>query len=167
MGVIDSYKVEENIKRETLGQTTTSNKQDKDKEIKETYKVKSIDKSQDIVYTLPNKTYPIINLSGSLEVEDINTQIQQKYEGDEYFQRTFEYNYYVNDEILSLVIGDYSYGSSVTKEGYYDVFNINVKTGKIISNSDLLKSKNIDEQTFLRKLPQCYKNKFLELRRSI
>ena len=124
-----------------------------------------LDESKDIIYTLSNQSYPIINISGSSEVDDINAKIQE--DDDKYTDVGFkyEYEYYLNNEILSLIRLDFTYGSSITREGYYDVFNINVNTGKVVSNSDLLKIKNIDEQTFLSKLPECYKNKFLELRR--
>ena len=73
-------------------------------EIKETYQVKSIDKKQDIVYTLSNKSYPIINISGSPEVDNINEEMKQNYvdKDDEYCSS--EYNYYLNNEILSIII---------------------------------------------------------------
>lgn len=64
----------------------------------------------------------------------------------------------MNNEILSLVITQYNPISY-----YYEVYNINVNTGKPVNNTDLLKSKNIDETTFLSNLKECYKNKFLEV----
>lgn len=128
--------------------------------VEEQTTVKSIDSSKDIVYTLYDKSYPIINLDSS-EIEDINDKIEQNYKGPDK-PREFglsEYNYYLNNEILSLVIST----EDNTGFYYYDVYNINVKTGKIVSNADLLKSKNIDEQSFLSKLPEYYKNKFMEV----
>lgn len=137
----------------------TDRQTNKDKEISEIYNVKPIDKKQDIVYTLSNKNYPIINLSGSPEVDNINAKIKAEFaeEDDEYNKS--EYNYYLNNEILSLVIEN-----TGPAEGWiYTTYNINIKTGKVISNSDLLKSKNIDETTFISNLKECCKNKFLEV----
>ena len=45
----------------------------------------------------------------------------------------------------------------------YEVYNVNVNTGKPVSNADILKSKNIEEQEFLSKLSKCYEDKFIEL----
>ena len=109
---------------------------------------------------MSSKSYPIINLSGSPEIDDINTKVKSEFaeEDDEYCRS--EYNYYLNNEILSLVITQYT-----TSSYYYEVYNINVNTGKVVSNGDLLKSKNIDEKNFLSKLKECYKSKFLEVHR--
>ena len=156
-GFISSNETADQIKRELSGQTTTSNKQNKDEEIKETYQVKSIDKKQDIVYTLSNKSYPIINISGSPEVDNINEEMKQNYvdKDDEYCSS--EYNYYLNNEILSIIITQYTSSSY-----YYEVYNVNVSTGKVVSNTDLLKSKNVDETAFISTLKECCKSKFLE-----
>ena len=127
------------------------------KQTNDTYNVKKIDDSKDVVYTLTNKSYPIINIS-SPEIEDINEKVKREYkENEEYFNH--EYNYYLNNEILSLVI------SIEDTSGYteYEVYNINVNTGKPVSNTNILKTKDIDEQTFLSNLTICYKEKFLEL----
>ena len=121
--------------------------------------IKPLDESKDIIYTLPNQSYPIINISGSPEVEYINEEIKGIYEeyDDEYNHK--EYNYYLSNDIVSLVI------SIEDNTGFvnYDVYNINTNTGKTVSNSELLEIKQIDETTFLNKLKECYKNKFIEI----
>ncbi len=126
--------------------------------------IKSLDEDKDIVYTLSNQSYPIINISGSKEVDDINEKIKRKYEeydDDEFYHK--KYNYHLNNEILSLVISIEDYTDFVN----YDVYNINTNTGKTVSNSELLKIKQIDETTFLNKLRECYKNKFIEIHKSM
>ena len=45
----------------------------------------------------------------------------------------------------------------------YEIYNVNINTGKPVSNADILKSKNIEEQEFLNKLSKCYEDKFIEL----
>lgn len=107
---------------------------------------------------MPNHSYPIINLSGSSKVKEINEEIKQNYadEDDEYCSS--EYNYYLNNDILSLIIKH----SGPTDGWIYDVYNINVKTGKTVNNTELLKAKNIDETTLITKIKELCKNKFIE-----
>lgn len=140
------------IGKEQSTQNQTSNQTNK------TSTVKPLDKTQDIVYTLPNKPYPIINLNSS-DVNSINIDIEQNYiEPNEPYVFGSEYDYYLNNEILSLVISNH-FDSAVNT---YDVYNININTGKVVSNEEILKSKNISEKTFLSKLPEYYEKKFSE-----
>jgi len=54
----------------------------------------------------------------------------------------------LNNDILSLVLqGRYDGGSR-----WYNVYNINVKTGSKVTTADIIKSKNISDQQFVEKL---------------
>lgn len=126
--------------------------------------VSSIDNTKDIIYNLSDEPYPIINLS-SQEVKEINAELKKKYESynNNPHGLKLKYDYYLSNEILSLVIT-----IPIHTGGYnYNVYNINTNTGKSVSNTELLKNKNIDETTFLSKLPEYYKNKFLEVHSEI
>ena len=128
-----------------------TNKDKKDTvEVKETKKEESIlkDKSKPIVYTLGNYKYkkvPFINIDSD-DAERLNNEI------DDYVTKSgkdtdygegysLSYDYFQNDEILSVLLKIDTIGASK----YYKTVNINTKTGKKVSNSDLLKIKNIDE----------------------
>lgn len=107
---------------------------------------------------MPNHSYPIINLSGSSRVREINEEIKQRYaEEDDEYSRS-EYKYYLNNDILSLIIKH----TGPTDGWAYNVYNINVKTGKKVSNAELLKVKNIDETTLITKIKELCKEKFIE-----
>lgn len=157
MGVIDSYKLEDEIKKELLGKEQSTQNQTS-KQTNETDTVKPLDANKDIIYNFPDKSCPIINLD-SFDVNNINIDIQQNYiEPTEYTYTKSMFEYYQNNEILSLVIT-----TAYDTGGYsYDVYNININTGKVVSNEEILKSKNISEKTFLSKLPEYYEKKFLE-----
>lgn len=158
MGVIDSYKLEDEIKKELLGKEQSTQNQTS-KQTNETDTVKPLDANKDIIYNFPDKSCPIINLN-SPDVNSINIDIEQNYiEPNEPYYFGSEYDYYLNNEILSLVISNHSDSAFDS----YNVYNININTGKVVSNEDILKSKNISEKTFLSKLPEYYEKKFSEI----
>lgn len=106
------------------------------------------DKNKDIVYSEDEYKYkkvPIINID-SEDADKLNQDIieyvdkmgQETNYGEGY---SLSYDYFQNDEILSVLLKIDTIGASK----YYKTVNINTKTGKKVSNSDLLKLKNIDE----------------------
>ena len=63
-----------------------------------------------------------------------------------------DYDYYMNDNYLSIIQKYYLYVNGIKGEENDNVYNINLKTGKIISNDDLLKQFNLDEEKLYDKL---------------
>lgn len=68
------------------------------------------------------------------------------------------YNYYINDNVLSVLIG-LEYDADI--RNYY-TYNIDIKTGKRMSNEDILKIKNMTKKQFEEKIVNAYKNEFLK-----
>lgn len=124
--------------------------------------VKKIDLSKDLVYSereyetdnyanVIDKTfhnyyeYPAINID-SEEVKAINAEIKQKYgftqeQEEELFFMELEvttYDYYINDNVLSVVVMHGGNDSTWT-----DSYNVDLATGKKISNEDLLGRKQM------------------------
>ena len=123
------------------------------------------EKSEGYSYSIPK-----INID-SEDVEKINNEIEEKIikkakEEVEYskeFEEGFvgepaniSYNYYINSEILSLVI----------EQGYvydyieYMVYNVNIKTGKKCTNEEVVAFKGISANEFTNKLPEIYGERF-------
>ena len=73
------------------------------------------------------------------------------------------YNYYINDNVLSVLIG-LEYDANIST---YYTYNIDIKTGKRMSNEDILKIKNMTKKQFEEKLANAYKNEFLKCYGSI
>jgi hypothetical protein len=141
-----------------------------EKEIEKNIKVEKVLKEKDYVYTIDSKllektqpftggkyrynvTIPSINLD-CLEVKKINDDIKLKFNSElNNFKNGINdvtssiyyltYNYYLDGNILSLLIMNYSgYEMNATKK-YYS-YNININTGKEITISDLIKNKGYD-----------------------
>lgn len=87
---------------------------------------------------------PIINLNSS-EVQKINNIIMNKYYRCAYGSDVFYYDYYVYKDILSLFIRITHVDGTEYGDIEYLAYNINVKTGKELSNSEVLKYLNISE----------------------
>lgn len=139
--------------------------------------VKKLDNSKDIVYTSFSKksdsysyNIPTINIDSS-NVKTINSEIQKDYktkvdqeltnekQGLSATMESVKYDSYINGNILSLVISS-EYPNDCK---YYKVYNVDVDTGKSISNTQLLQHKNITKTNFLNKLSKVYGEKFIEL----
>lgn len=87
---------------------------------------------------------PYINLDTD-EVEKINSEIAEMYYETISFENSqFTYKYFVNDEILSLLIitNLYSDDAKIPVENYKS-YNIDYKNLNILSNEDLLKKYNL------------------------
>ena len=69
------------------------------------------------------------------------------------------YNYYINDNILSIIIGS-DYDSNNTKANF--VYNIDKNTGKSISNEEIMKKNNMTKEQFSKQLQISAGNKFIE-----
>ena len=137
------------------------------KEEKVEKKVLLEDSSREVVYTyFDNKigeyTYNIPNINiASQDASNINKEILDKFE--KVYKDAKEsgnpesrvgYKYYVNNEIVSLLIYEAFNISDITD---YYTYNINQYTGKIVTNSELLKLKNIEEKDFQTKLVESFK----------
>lgn len=128
-----------------------------------------LDSSKDWVYTQysndNNGKYklPKINMYSS-GVEKINNEIKTNIiskakNGIEVGEPwSASYNWYVNNNILSLVI-NMNYSGDV--KAYY-VYNVNMKTGAICTNSELLSLKGLSESDFLNKAKIAYSKTFKE-----
>lgn len=122
--------------------------------------INKIDSSKDIVYTGVSKitsknsyVLPVINLNYD-NIKAINKDIESK----DLDCWNVSYKSYLNDSVLSIVI---------TYEGYtdnntYSTYNIDVYTGKIYKNSELLLIKNISNSDFTNELPTIYSNAFIK-----
>ena len=135
------------------------------------------DSTKDYIYTIKkdvNQTaenitneIPTINISNS-KIETINNKILTNYNNvsslfDEY---EYEYEYSVNDkkQILSLIV-KYSYipekmDRMVT---YFDTYNIDLLTGEVISDDDLLKRYDITKNKLNDFIESKFKNYYREI----
>ena len=106
------------------------------------------DKEKDIVYTESDYEYkkvPVININ-TADADKLNKEIEEyvdkmSSESDYGEAYALSYDYFENNDVLSIKMTITTFGSS----RYYKTVNINSKTGKEVSNYDLIKSKSIDE----------------------
>lgn len=114
------------------------------------------DSSKEVVYNnenyLPDNEVPYINID-SKDAERLNEEIEEYYKSviNDYYDSII-YNYYVSDDIVSIVVR-YMPGGS-TKE--YKVYKINKETGYEVTNSDILKIKNITKETLITKMKAIF-----------
>ncbi len=78
-------------------------------------------------------------------------------------QYMFNYKYYINDEILSLVVSHSSEGGGLAPTRIY---NININTGKEVNNTQLLAYLNISENEVISKAVESYKKAIEKLKTS-
>ena len=74
------------------------------------------------------------------------------------FCSLIQYKYYLNDNILSLVV--YEDGQTDPLSHTYYTYNIDIYTGEEITNKDLVKLKNIDVNDFSTKLSNTFKDAY-------
>ena len=179
--IIYNYRLNEELSL-TKAQTPTKVNELKQEEntIKEekaeTKKVKKLDNSKELVYTLASKKskkndysfeIPYINIDSEY-AKETNNKIQKKYsnldklakEATEYPADSLgvvKYKAYTNNNILSLVITE---GSIIDE---YYVYNIDIYTGKKVSNEEILKTKNVSESKFLNKVEELCTNAINEI----
>ncbi|MCL2322612.1 MAG: hypothetical protein FWC47_10990 [Oscillospiraceae bacterium] len=173
-----SMEITTDITTDITTNTTNNEAEESNSSSEEKPEIKKLDASKDLVYTSLNATsneysydLPTINID-STDVTEINRKIQKDYltkineeitndeQGLSVVMISLKYDSYINNNILSLVI---DHAISANDLHYYDVYNVDIYTGKSIDNIDLLKYKNIDETNFLNTLTELYKNKFVEL----
>ena len=139
--------------------------------VEENKEVGKIDKNKELVYTEYSKysseysiSVPKININ-SQDVVDINNEIgkiikdvKTEIQQETGLSGTIEYTSYINGDVLSVVI------LSCINSNYqwYDVYNVNTKTGKKCSNEELIALKGFTSSEFLDKLPKLYEKKFEE-----
>lgn len=139
-------------------------KEDEDVKVENTLIIGKLDSAKDWVYTTQgsgNYVLPKININ-SEAVSKINDEIANKVKpaitnGQKYGEPSgIIYNWYTNNNVLSLVI-KMSYSNSVNT---YLVYNVNTKTGNVCTNKELLALKEMSEAEFLSKAKVAYGEKF-------
>lgn len=141
-----------------VSRKSESNKVENKKATKED-RINKKDNTKAIVYTEGNYEYkkvPVINID-SIDADRLNKEINDYLEemkkntdyGEGY---NLSYDYYENDNILSIKITINTFGASK----YYKTFNISTKTGKEVTNKEILNLKNIEESDFSSKLLSAY-----------
>ena len=145
----------------------------------EAKKVKKLDETKEIVYDSYTKTgvgysytLPYINID-SKEAKRINTQIEEYYkpiinenlqdEEESVFTHIIEYKSYINDNVLSLLITL----NTVHDTTEYKVYNLDIYTGKEITNSELIDIKNISEKELLDTMETVYSDFFADLYKTV
>lgn len=104
---------------------------------------------------------PYINIKSS-EIEEINKEIDRYYDfmsegGGPVADQ--DYKFYLNDNILSVVIIMYTPSPTIS----YKVYNIDIYEGKELSNLDILRKKNITKTDFIEKLKDVCSKKFIKI----
>ena len=121
------------------------------------------EESKDVVYDLYNEVkndqfgeenirLPYLNID-SKYADIINKEMKVLYDGEkdkssESIINAYDYKYFINDNILSLIIKTQA---EVVSPDYY-VYNIDVYSGNSISNLELLNRNNIDFKSFATNL---------------
>ena len=112
----------------------------------------------------PNFRIPKINIDSD-DARKINDEIDEMVKNAQQFVEDYnkdniegegpsyiDYHYYINNDILSVVI-EYSSGYDYME---FKVYNINIKTGKKYTNEDILKVKNISIDKFEERLSNTF-----------
>lgn len=91
---------------------------------------------------------PYINLKGE-DIESTNSLLMQKYyECEALNDRYIEYEYYANDNILSLIVKIYKLEDDfIPSEMYF--YNFNIENGKALTNIDLKRKFGVND-TFIK-----------------
>ena len=141
----------------------------------ENKKINKVYEDKELIYSSYSKysseysySLPYININ-SADINKINQEIEEYYmplinnelkneqEGFSVTMYNIKYTSYLNDNILSLVISDYSPNDDI----YYTVYNVDIYTGRKISNSELINLKNISESDYLNNLQTLCKEHFI------
>ena len=127
-----------------------------------------IDENKEVVYSLVDEKHngvirrvPYVNISSKYAV-DINDELDKLtkkgyLEGqvkDSYLEYQVDYQYYINDEIVSI---KFSWETESGNMTYSKIYNINQYTGEKVSQTDILKKMNIDSKELSNKLVESYK----------
>lgn len=147
------------LKKDSDGKEN-ENKDDDKKDETEDEIINKIDDDEDLVFDHYNKTMfgntykvPEINLDYD-NIKKINDEIAKLVDSDlkqleketelpEMAPSGMDYVWYLNDNILSLVFFEPGYHVD-----FYYVYNVDVYTGKVLDNGDILDAAKIDEEDF-------------------
>jgi len=148
-------------------ESKSNTKEETKKEETKKESVKKIDESKEYVYDLEKgESYaiPYINIDSD-DAKRLNNEIDLFLE-ENYFSTKnlatgdyiyiLKYEYYINEDILSVII---KLQHSEISQRIYKAFNINKKTGKEITNEEILKNKNITREELNNKLYEIYEQK--------
>ncbi|MBE6153779.1 MAG: hypothetical protein E7166_06110 [Firmicutes bacterium] len=150
--------------------------------------INKIDNNKEIVYSgktyIPNKLpvdlnidevrseLPIINLNYD-SVKSINEEINKKYNElkddniiteDMVNINSVKYKYYVNDNILSLVIEYKNYNYTAGYVSYeYKSYNIDKNNGKVLTNNELINLKNLTNDKVYNNIVKNIENEYEDL----
>jgi hypothetical protein len=136
--------------------------------------ITKIDETKEIVYSVLDKDYeyfgkeiqvkiPAFNINTD-EVKELNSKIEEEYQkvvesNDTFAATELTYEYYVNNDIISLVIKKVYLESSTNN---YAVYNVNQKTGEVLDKEDILTAKNITKSEYEEKIAKQISAKFDE-----
>ena len=170
--------LQENLTNENIINEIAENKVEN--EVEEPL-VNKIDETLGLVYSKTTKTgqdpanndysyeIPVVNIDSDYATK-INSEIESKYEqiiedelnnieaGLTLVVTTIRYDYYIKDNVLSLVISATYPGQSTV----FSVYNIDQYTGKEITSNDLMKIKLVEESTLADRKKAAFKVKFEE-----
>lgn len=171
----NNSKSTDNVTKEVEKVETNVDEKNSDSQVK---KVDKLDESKEIVYSSYSNfsseysySIPYINIDSD-DANKINREIEEYYkplieeeleheaEGRSVTMISIKYNAYINDNVLSLVI---SHEFDVVGCIYYKVYNLDIYNGNIITNSDLVKAKNMTESEFIENLKEIHKDKFVNI----
>lgn len=104
------------------------------------------DTTKDYIYTaeevnknkFTNSRLPFINLKGDFYT-NLNQTIKSDYDNAvSNIDMKFDYTFYMQNNILSLVIRTYKAGETDTVHPTYTIYNIDLKNNKLLTNEELL-----------------------------
>ncbi|MBQ9013239.1 MAG: hypothetical protein IJ094_06780 [Bacilli bacterium] len=161
LGLAGFVGYEKFIKKDVCNCNNCDVKKDNKKEEKSLIK----DKTKAIVYTngyYKDKKVPVINID-STDADKLNREIEEyvdkmSLESDYGEAYALSYEYFENKDILSIKMTITTFGSS----RYYKTVNISTKTGKKVSNTDLLEMKKIKEGDFASILFEIYEKEQID-----
>ena len=101
--------------------------------------------SDNYIYTKESYNYdeyiyselPYVNIKGN-EIQEINNKLfNQYYEIIELKEKLMKYDYFINDNIISLIVKIY-YVDALDSYPDVSIYNFNINTGKVLNNSLIL-----------------------------
>ena len=100
---------------------------------------------------------PVINLTTKYATK-ANTQVEESYK-DKTGGRYVIYSYYIYSGVLALIL-DNNYSS---RTHMYEIYNVNLETGKQVTNKEILEKANITEVDLISRTKTACENKYKEL----
>jgi len=136
------------------------NNKPSDTVIKNTTEIKKINEDEEYVYDNPkyvDKTVPYVNIDSD-DAKSINNKIEKYVDGkaSDTWNELFYY-YYINDNIISILFGN-KLGDTFNSK--YRIYNINVKTGKIVSNKELIDIKKTNREEIASSLNETIEKSY-------